>query len=261
MDPNQPVQPVAAPVVDPQNPTLQPPVKPAEVTPTAPTFSFDSFSEDDKKYLAGQGITKQEELTQDALAKVFNHARSSQTTAQQRQAEIDKIKNAITPAQPQTPTNPFVQPVAPSTTPTVPDQPVTTTPSGTIDPVVAMLLTSNLATTYPELKDELTNGKLYQDMATLGVPLMKGSTVNVEGLQAYASMRQKQVQLEAELEAKNKPNENIIPDANVTTPQPITVLSADTPMTKAIARNVVMKDPTNPRFAEAQKFLQDNAGK
>lgn len=264
MDPNQPVPPVAAPASDPQNPASQPPAKPAEETPAVPTFSFDSFSDEDKKYLAGQGITKQEDLTQDALVKVFNHARSSQTTAQKRQAEIDKINAAINPPANPTPTNPFVQPVAPSTTPTTePTQPATqpAQPAQGIDPVVAMLLTSNLATTYPELQAELGDGSFYKNMGDLGIPLMKGTTVNVEGLQAYASQRQRVIQLETELEAKNKPNENIIPDANGGTPQPMSTLSADTPMTKTIARNVVLFDKSNPRYAEAEKFLQENSGK
>lgn len=255
---NQPVQP-PAPTGQPQANPPEPATPPAEGTPAAQSISFDTFSDEDKKYLAGQGITKQEELTQDALVKVFNHARSSQQTAQQRQAEIDRIKASVNPTPP--PTDPFAPPVQPNATdPTqtpAPQQQQAQQQVQGIDPATAFVLTDTFARQFPELKDNLLDGSFYKDMNALGIPTVVNGQVNIQGIQGYGKMAQTAAINAAKLEelSNPKPGEGAIPDANPTTPsnpQP----AADAPMTRQIALAIISQDKTHPRYAEAVEFAK-----
>lgn len=255
----QPGEPTAPNGVPPQTPPLEPvTTPPADNPPAAPQFSLESFSEDDRKYLAGQGITSQEQLTSDNLAKVFNHARTSQQTAQQRQAELDRIRAAANPnPAPTPPANPFAAPAQPSTTPneptpTPPAQP-TNTGQGT-DEVTMFLLAGQLAQAHPELKTELSDGTFYQKMAESGFTVATADgRPNMQSIQQFATHRKQQLQFEAYQATLNKPGEGVLPDANPGAPA---APRADAPMTKQIAQAIIAQNATaDPRYAEAQQFL------
>lgn len=217
----------------------------------AQSISFDSFSEDDKKYLAGQGITKQEELTSEALVKVINHARSSQKTAAERQAEIDRIKGAITPPNP----DPNTPPVNPGTTPTAPQQPAPSSPAQGLDDVTALTLATSLSIQFPELKDKLADGSFYSEMNTLGIPTVTPSgQVNLTGITNYGKLAQQQAQSAARLAELDKPGEGNIPDANPTLPKQPT-LDPGTALTRQQALAILSQDPNHERAEEARKIV------
>lgn len=235
------------------------PVTPPAGAQAANTISFDSFSDDDKKYLSGQGITKQEDLTSEAITKLVNHARSSQQTAAERQSELDRLKNGGTP--PTTPpANPdgTTPPVTPSsTTPPAGETPAATAAAQapTVDPVQMFMLGNTLVSNFPELKDDLISGEFYKKMNQLGIPTLDSEgKVNLNGILSYGGLAQKSAQDAARIEELSKPG--AIPNANPTAPvQP----DANTPMSKQLAQAIISRDPTNPRAAEATKYLQDNA--
>lgn len=258
-------QPSPAPAPDGTSPQATPSVPAAQPAgdQAAQSISFDTFSEDDKKYLAGQGITSQEQLTQDALVKVINHARSSQKTAAEIKAENDRIKQSINP----TPANtdPFSLPTTPSST----TQPTgeTPAPSATpapqsqpqgIDRVSMFNLATSLATQFPRLKDQLSDGSFYTDMQGLGIQLTQGGQLNLDNVLKYASFADKQAETAEQLAKLNAPDENKIPDANPTTPQSQQP-AADAPMTKQMALAIAQftaSGNTHPRGEEAKQFLQ-----
>lgn len=253
---NQP-DPNAAASGAPSQGTPQQPAQPPADNNQPATLTFDSFDADQKTYLQGQGITKQEDLTPENIAKVINHARSSQQTAAQRQAELDKFR-----------TNPGTQNPGASGTPgaTGPTDGASgatgangTTPTGDapqgLDKLTAYQLTNTLVGQYPKLADKLKDGSFYSDMATSGFAIGDGKGgVNLDNLLKFAEFANKEAVL-AEKEAELNKADNI-PDANGNAPQ---TLDSNTPMTLAIARNIVLQDKSNPRFKEAEKFIQDNA--
>lgn len=248
-------QPAPPPAPDGKTPQGTPPepAKPTADAPAVPAISFDSFSDDDKKYLAGQGINKQEDLTQDSLVKLINHGRSSQKTAAEIKAELDKIK----PATPQVPGVPTVPPADP----TKPAQPAASpTPDASVpkemDPVTAFTLANQLAGNFPALKEDLVSGKFYEDMKSLQIPVMSNGQVNLNGMLAFGEREQERRSALAKLEEANKPGEGAIPDANAGKPAPI---ADNAPMTKQIAQAIalhVSKGETHPRAEEAKQFLQ-----
>lgn len=255
---NQPEPQTAPNGQTPQGQPSEPAQKPADQTPAAPSISFDSFSDEEKKYLAGQGITKQEELTTDAIRKVINHSQSSQKTAAERQAELDRIRQSINPAT--VATDPLTgQPVQPqATTPTqTPANPQTPeasqAPVASLDPVTAYNLSFNLGNQFPELKDKLTDGSFYKEMNELGIPTTVNGQVNLNGIIGYGRIAQKEAQIAAKLAELEKPGEGVIPDANPTTPQQP---ASDAPMTKQMALAILAQDTNHPRAAEAREFIQ-----
>lgn len=255
---DQPATPPAPDGKTPQGTPPEPVTPPADAPAVTTAISFDSFSDDDKKYLAGQGITKQEDLTQDSLVKLINHGRSSQKTAAEIKAELDKIKPATpqvpgVPTGPQAPANP-AQPAAPSPTPdaAVPKE---------IDRVTAFTLANQLAGNFPALKEDLISGKFYQDMAALHIPTMINGEVNLDGMLAFGKNENERREAIAKLAEVNKPGEGAIPDANAGKPAPV---ADNAPMTKqialAIAAHVSKGGETHPRADEAKQFLQKNIG-
>lgn len=250
---NQPVTPTAPTAPEPQTPAPVPATNPAEQQPaTPPTLEL---SDDQKSYLKGQGLTDADLTAPDALAKIISHAQSSQRTAAQIKADYDKVKNLVAPA-PEA-TNPFGVPAQP-TTPTSETAP-TQTPApqpAAIDNTTAYLVSSNLAAQYPDLAEDITGGKLYNDMAALGIPLTTSNGLNLQGIQQFAAMRQNQVALEKQIEVANTPGESAIPPVTPTTPQQP---AADFVMDKQKAQALfVQKAVSHPRYAEALQFLQSN---
>jgi len=260
---DQQPDPNAAPNGQPQANPSEPVQQPAG-DQAAQSISFDSFSDEDKKYLAGQGITKQEELTSEALVKVINHARSSQKTAAEIKAENDRIKQSINPT-PATP-DPFSLPTTPSSTtqPTgdVPAPTATPAPQGQpqgIDRVSMFNLATSLATQFPRLKDQLSDGSFYTDMQGLGIQLTQNGQLNLDNVLKYAKFADGQAETAEKLAAFEKPDENKIPDANPSTPQTPQQPAADAPMTKQMALAIgsfVAAGNTHPRGDEAKQFLQ-----
>jgi hypothetical protein len=257
-----PVQPPAPndtpPAPTPPAPSSEPAPKPADGQPAGnPTLTLDSFSDEEKKYLQSQGVT--DLSSPEAIKKIINHAQSSQKTAADIKNQLDKVKGTLNPEP--MPTNPLVNPTA-SSQPQPDGTPTPAAPQGGIDPVTALNLATSLAISFPELKDDLTSGKLYKDMQAMGIPLHQANgQVNLDGILKYGSFAQQQAQAAAKLEELNKPGEGAIPDANPTAPaQP----AADAPMTKQIALAIgahVAKGGSHPRADEAKQFLQSNIGK
>lgn len=231
--------------------------KPADAPAGNPTLTLDSFSDDEKKYLQSQGVT--DLSSPEAIKKIINHARSSQKTAADIKNQLDQVTGVLNP-QPVPPVNPLVNPT-PSSQPQ-PDGTPQPTPSqdGGIDQATAFTLSTSLATSFPELKEDLVSGKFYQDMQALGIPIKVGGQVNLDGILKYGKLAQQQAQVAAKLEELNKPGEGAIPDANPTTP---TQPAADAPMTKQMAQAIalhVSRGNTHPRAEEAKQFLQKNVG-
>lgn len=225
----------------------------------AQQISFDSFSDEDKKYLAGQGITKQEELTQESLIKVFGHARSSQKTAQERQAEIDRIKASINPQGATGPDpNPFGQPQNPGTTPTdgaTPSSAPSNPEQQGLDPVTAFNLATSLGGRFPELAPKLADGSFYDDMKAMGIPVTVNGQVNLNGIMSYGTQAQKLAQYEAKIAEADKNADDKIPPANPENPG-VPKVADDAPMTRQIALAILYQDPNHSRAAEAKQFFQ-----
>jgi hypothetical protein len=251
--------PTPAPAPAPTPAAPEPAPKPADATPANPTNPLDDLTDDEKKYLAGQKIEGLDlSKGPDAIRKIINHAQASQ---KQLSKLNDQFQKAGLRLEPDAPANPFGQPAVPSQP--QPDGTPTPAPSqdGSIDQATAFTLSTSLATSFPELKDDLVSGKFYKDMQTLGIPIKVGGQVNLDGILKYGALAQQQAQVAAKLEELNKPGEGAIPDANPTTPaQP----AADAPMTKQIALAIgahVAKGGTHARSEEAKQFLQSNIGK
>lgn len=228
-------------------PPPAPDVKPAENTPAgtpqSPATPFDSLTDDQKKYLKGQGI---ESLDSESLLKLVNHAQSSQKTAADLKNRLDAATSAINPQVP------AVQSSQPQ--PNIAPIPA----SDGIDSVQAFTLSSSLALSFPELKDDFVSGKFYKDMQEQGIPLQANGSINLNGITRYAALAQKEAQLNAKLEELNKPGEGAIPDANPTTPQQP---AADAPMDKQMAQAIAMHvagGNSHPRSEEAKQFLQNS---
>jgi len=260
-DNNLPVPPTAPNGNAPQStPPATPsePAKPADSPPAGnPTLTMDLFSDEEKKYLQSQGVT---DFTPENVKKIINHAQSSQRTAADIKNKLDKVQEGLNPNP--TPTNPLLTPTPPASPSSQPqpDGNPQPTSDGGIDPVTAFTLTANLAGQFPELKDDLTSGKFYQNMQALGIPLKVNGQVNLDGLLKYGALAQQQAQVAAKLEELNKPGEGAIPDANPTTP---TQPAADAPMTKQMAQAIalhVSQGNTHARSEEAKQFLQKNVG-
>lgn len=240
------------PAPTPPAPNSVPEPKPADgkpADPPAPSAPAITLSEDQKTYLKGQGLTDADLTGPDALAKIINHAQSSQKTVSEYKTKIDAIKGTVTPPEP----NPFGTPQ-----PSDGGQPQpngTPEPAKGLDPVTALTLSTSLVSSFPELKEDLTTGKFYQDMQAVGIPVQVNGQVNLQGILGYGKIAQQQAQMAAKMEELSKPGEGAIPDANPTVP---TQPAADAPMTKQMAYAIALQDRNHPRFAEAQKFLQDN---
>lgn len=243
---NQPAPTPAPEPVVPQVPAPEPATPPADPKPADPvvTPAPVALSDDQKAYLKGQGLKDEDLNSPDALAKIINHAQSSQKTAAEIKAQLDKIKGTINPEEP-APTNPLL----PTATPNPTDA-----PAKGIDPVTAYTLSSNLANNFPELKEDLLSGKFYTDMQALGISLLDNNGgVNLNGILKYGEAVQKNRQLEAKIAEFDKPGS--IPDARPSE----TKIAEDAPMTKQIAQNIVMfaaAGNTHPRAEEAKTFLQ-----
>lgn len=242
---NQPDQNAAATGPVSQPGTQQPTPPAADPNQSQPTLTFDSLSDEQRSYLKGQGITGEGALTTDALIKVVDHARSSQKTLAERQAELDKLRNPDgTQNQPTSPSN--------GQAPAAPGAQSSAQPEQGIDEVTAYSLAGTLVNQFPKLSDKFADGSFYKDMANEGYPLVTTEgKPHLDNIRRYAARATKEIEI-AEKEAElNKPGE--IPEANGSnTP----ALDASTEMTVAVARNIVLQDPSNPRFAEAQKVLQ-----
>lgn len=245
-------QPEPTPAVDPGNTGPQPAIPPADPKPADPTNPTGpsgpsapaiTLSDDQKAYLKGQGLTDADLSAPDALTKIISHAQSSQKTAAEIKAQLDKIAKGENPTGPSGPPAPS-QPNPDGTQPQLDND------------VAALAITTSLSMAYPDLKDKLTSGELYQDMKNLGIPLQVGGQWNIAGIQKFAAMTADNLKLQAQL--ADKPDPSKIPDANPTLPaQP----ADDAPMTKQIALAIAAhtaKGGTHPRSAEATKFLQDS---
>lgn len=233
----------AAPQAPAPEPGTQPAAQPqAEPTPTPASNLFDSLSDEDKTYLKSQGIddlSKPENVT-----KLINHNASLRKSSADTANELARIKASVT-GEP-TP----AQPGASGPTPTAaPSQ-----STSELDPVTAYTLATSFATQFPSQKDDLVSGKFYQDFQATGRTLVDANgRVNIAGLQAFGQERQQLVELQGKLAEYEKPNPNVIPDANPQTPaQP----AEDAPMTKQMAQAILIQDRNHPRALEAQQFLQ-----
>lgn len=260
----QPATPPAADPANPQVPGQQPVTPPADGNPATPPASpAITLSDEQKTYLKGQGIAEDKLSDPDSILKLITHAQTSQKSAAEIKSQLDKIKSTVVP--PVEPTNPFAltpqQPAVSSQpqdgNPTPPQQPQGQPQS--LDVVTAYTLSNQLATSFPTLKDDLTSGKLYQDMSALGIPLRTADgQVNLNGIINFSKMQHEQRELQAKIDAANKPVDGAIPDANPTTP---TQPAADAPMTKQMAQAILVQDPNHARAAEAKQFLQGTVKK
>lgn len=248
---NQPVNPTAPTAPEPQTPAPVPATNPADNQPAPQASTTFTLSDDQKNYLKGQGLTDEDLNSPEALSKIISHAQSSQKTAAQIKAEYDKVRNLVSPTQ--EPMNPFAVPAQPTTPSTPAPEQTQQQPVQGIDQTTAFLVTSQLSSQYKELTDDLSTGKFYQDMASLGIPVVTAQGLNLAGIQNFAARRQRELQLEAQIEAANKPGEDSIPDANPTAPQQ----PADNfVMDKQKAQAIILQDKSHPRYAEAAQFLQ-----
>lgn len=256
---DQPATPPAADPTNPQVPGQQPVTPPADAPAAQSTITL---TDDQKSYLKGQGLSDADLASPDALSKIIGHAQSSQKTAAQLKADLDKLQPATPqvpgqlPTVPQVPADP-ANPQPPATPPSDPN-PAPSNPTPGLDPVTAYNLSANLAGQFPELKDNLMDGSFYKDMQALGVPLVANGQVNLQGILGYGKLAQERAQTAAKLEELSKPPEGAIPDANPTTPQQP---AADAPMTGQIARAILAQDPNHPRAAEAKAFVQEETKK
>lgn len=241
---NQPAQTPAPDGKAPEATPQEPEQKPAEQQPAA--ITLDSFSDDEKKYLESQGVKDFSNV--EDIKKVINHARSSQKTASEIKAELDKVKSVVTPQS--EPANPLLQPEQQK-----PAEPTQQPEQKGIDEITMFNLSTNLALSFPELKEELTSGKLFKDVQEQGTPLYVSGQVNLNGILKYAENAQKVKKLEAQLEElTNKPGG--IPDAK---PDDKQTVADDAPMTKQIAQAILLQDPNgHPRAQEAKDFIAKN---
>lgn len=254
---DQPATPPAADPANPQDPGQQPGTPPADNNPSVPPAASPvTLTDDQKTYLKSQGLTDADLSAPDALVKIIGHAQASQKSVAEYKNQLDKVKDTVVP--PPADPNPFgAQPQ-----PTGGSQPQPNNPDASnkgLDPATAFVLTSQLATSFPHLKDKLTNGDFYKEMTGLGIPLKDtAGQTNLEGILRYGKLANDQAEVAAKLEELNKPGDGAIPTANPAAPvQP----AADTPMTKQVALAILSQDKNHARAAEATKFLQDNIGK
>lgn len=247
--------PAQNPAVDPaspQNPGQQPATTPAE-QPAAQqpndgtqTVAPVTLTEEQKTYLKGQGLSDADLTAPDALAKIINHAQSSQKTLSETNAQLEKIKGAVVP-QPEVPANPLQ--VEPASQQTQNGQPQAQQPQ-TLDEVSALTLSTSLALAYPKLKDDFVSGDIYKNMQTMGIPMHTADgKINLAGIQNYAQFASAQ----KELEEKSQPNPDSVPDVNPSTPQQP---DENFEMDKQKALAILAQDPNHPRAAEALQFIQ-----
>jgi hypothetical protein len=248
-----PAQNGAAPQVPPSEPEAKPadskPEAEPSQTPEAAHNPLDQLSDEEKTYLKGQKI---EDLdSPEAIRKIINHAQSSQRQLSKLNEQFNKAGLKLEDKQTES-ANPLVAPPA-SSQPQAEQQP----PSDQgLDPVTAYTLANNLATSFPELKDDLESGKFYTDMQSMGFQLYSNGQINLNGILAYGKFAQQDKQNQAKAEEMNKPGEASIPDANPTTPQqPADDADMDKRMAYAIIAHVA-KGNDHPRSDEAKRFLQ-----
>lgn len=235
-------------------PSSEPVAKPADVQPQitpTPASPLDHLTDEEKTYLKGQGI---EDLTSpDAIRKIINHAQSSQRTAADAKNKLDKVQTTLSPVED---VNPLTNPGSSGQPQPNNPQPVQQ-PAAGLDQATAFLLTGQLASSFPLLKDDLVSGDFYKGMANMGLPLTDGEgKPNINGMLSYGKMVNQQRELETKLAEAGKPGEGAIPDANPTAPtqpQP----GSDAPMTKSMAQAILMQDPNHARASEAQQFLNN----
>lgn len=231
---------------DPQNLPSGPTGAPAEQTPAVASVTL---SDDQKSYLKGQGLSDEDLNSPEAIAKIIAHAQSSQKAVAEYKNKLDSVSGVINPAQ-SGPVNPLLAPTGPSTpaqqpAPTQEEQ----KPVQGLDEVTAFNLSVSLTTQFPELKEDLMSGKLYQDMQELGIPLIGNAGVNIKGLTSFAQQRQQQLAMQKQLEElTNKPNP--IPDVKTTN-----TVAEDAPMTKQMAQAILVQNPNHPRAEEAKQHL------
>lgn len=235
---NQPAQ------TGPSGPAATGPAASGAEAATGASAPVVQLTEDQKTYLKGQGLTDAELNSPDALAKIISHAQSSQKTLAETKSQLDKIVNpGATGSQPQNPLVPGAsQPQ---------DGNSGSQPQGGLDAVTAFNLSANLATQFPGVKEDFMSGKFYQDMQAAGLPLSLNGQVNLAGITSFATLRQKEISIEAKEAELNKPGE--IPAVNPSTPQQP---AADAPMTDQMAKAILLQDPNHARAAEAKQFLQ-----
>lgn len=267
-------QPAPAPAADPANPqspgqqpeanaagNQQPAAQPSNSGPsgaTPPAADAPSgpsgapavtLTDEQKTYLKSQGIAEDQLSSPDAILKLVNHATTLKKTATETQAQLEKIKGAVSPEQ--VPQNPFT-PIEPASQQPQDGQPAAK--SG-LDPVTAFTLSTSLAANFPEVKEDLLSGKLYQDMSAQGIPLTDANgQVNVNGITNFASFRKQQIELEKKLEEAGKPPEGVIPPVDPGVPQQP---ASDAPMTKQMALAILAQDPGHARAAEAKQFIEN----
>lgn len=236
-----------APQTLPSEPAPTPADAQPQGTPT-PASPLDQLSDEYKNYLKGQGIT--DLSSPDAIVKVIEHGRSSQKIAADLKNELDKY-TLLNPSNPQATPGSSSQPQPDGT------QPTGQQPAAGLDQATAFLLTHQLATQFPHLKDDLVNGDFYKNMQSIGLAVTTtDGKPNIQSMLTYGKMVNDQRDLEAKLAEASKPGEGAIPNANPTTPaQP----ASDAPMTKQMAQAIIVQDPLgHPRAAEAKQFLTAN---
>lgn len=248
------------PAPTPPAPSSEPAPKPADGKPTSastPVNPLDQLTEDEKTYLKGQKIEGLDLSNgPDAIRKIINHAQASQRQLSKLNDQFNKAGLTLKPDEP---VNPLMPPGA-SDQPQPDNGNPKPSDSGGLDPVQAFTLSNQLVQNFPHLKEDLTSGKFYQDMQTMGVPLKVNGQINLSGLLSYGKLVNDQREMEAKLAEASKPGEGAIPDANPTTPQQP---ADDAPMTKQIAQAIalhVSKGGTHARAEEAKQFLQKNVG-
>lgn len=226
-------------------PPQVPEVKPADNQPAAQPAPSVTLTDDQKSYLKGQGLKDEDLNSPDAITKIISHAQSSQKAVSDYRKKLESAGLTMAPSE--QPSNPLVQPPAPSQPNANPQQ------TAGIDEVTAFTLSNNLAMNFPELKDDLISGDFYKNMQATGIPLTNNGSVNLNGILSYAKIAQENKQLAAKVEELGKPNPDAIPDVNPTTP---TAPADDAPMTKQIAQAILVQDPNHARAEEAKQFLQ-----
>lgn len=227
-------------------------VTPPEQPSTA--ITFDSLSEEARKYLQGQGVT---EVNQEALEKIVAHNRSLQKVSAQTQGgrtEDDSYKGfqeALNGNQPQQPAQ---------TTQQVPQQPAPVPQSqGGIPESVVKSYLYTLGQRFPGAVNKIVDGSILKDIEAIGgqIKVVNNGVedLNIGLLEHFAGLYDKTAQLE-KAAAANGPTPEDVPAAQAG------VTNSEQPkiaMDRNAAINIMMHGGTDhPQYQEAKDFISSS---
>lgn len=218
-------------------------------TPEVKPLDISSFSEDEKKYLAGQSI---ENLDADAVKKLINHNLTAQRASADAASKLAKLQEAMSgkPAEPAPNSTPPTDapPANPSSdapqSPTAPSDQPSEGPAK-IDENQVATTAMLLGTQYPDLKDSFIDGSFFKEMIDRGK-----SPLDVVSAMGLADEKLKILNLEKELAEFKKANPDAQSKAN-----PESTKAGEFNIAEA-NKIIVAGDKTNPKYEDSLKMVK-----